>query len=95
MDGRSISSSAVGTIRARMMPATAAPASSTEAKATSRVRRTSGSGSSLRVSWVMTASVPSEPTNSPRRSYPTTFLTILPPAEQRVPSGRTKRAPST
>ncbi len=54
-----------------------------------------GFGTSRRTIFVMMASVPSEPTSSCVRSYPTTFFTVFPPVVTISPVGSTASRPST
>src|SRR5699024_853830 len=54
-----------------------------------------GFGMRRKVASVMTASVPSDPTISFVRSYPVTFLTVLPPVLRTFPSAVTISSPIT
>ncbi len=91
----SISSSALGTTRAWTRLATASTAWRTVANVARSVTCVGGSGTSLTMTLVITASVPSDPTSSCVRSYPTTFLTLLPPVLITSPDGSTASSPST
>jgi hypothetical protein len=66
----SIISTAAGTIPAATMSETTSPAALTDGKSASSVRTDSGVRSSRTVILVVIPSVPSEPTNTPRRSGP-------------------------
>ena len=64
----SIISKAAGNTPAAMIAETARLARSTSVKSASRVRAAGGIGESLTVASVAIPNVPSEPTNTPRRS---------------------------
>ena len=68
MESASIISIAPGTIPAATISDTTSPAWAVEAKKATRVRTAAGAGTTRSVIRVATPSVPSEPTNAPRRS---------------------------
>jgi hypothetical protein len=90
----SIISTAAGTIPAPTMSLTTSPAARTDGKSASSVRTDSGVRSSRTTTFVVIPSVPSEPTNTPRRSGPA----CSPVSEPRVttdPSASTTSSSST
>src|SRR6266849_3827553 len=87
-------SCALGKVKT-MAADTALAASKTERKSTSAVLTLLGKGKSCTVISVATPSVPSEPTNSPTRSYPATPLIVWRPTRRISPLGRTHSSPST
>ena len=62
-------------------------------RSTVTVALASGSGWSLKVTEVISPSVPSEPTKRRGRSKPATFFTTLPPPLATTPSARTMERP--
>ena len=85
----SISSRAAGTTRRRISSDTASTAPRMPSKVASIVAFACGFGTSRSVIFVMIASVPSEPTSSCVRSYPTTFFTAFEPVVTTSPVGST------
>jgi len=70
MIGSSSASSAAGTIPAAMIADTAADAASIDSNVARAVFTASATRVSFTTTFVMTPSVPSEPTTRPVRSYP-------------------------
>ena len=90
----SIISMAAGTMPAAMMADTVAAPSSTDAKSSSRVRTAGGFGVSRTAMRVAMPSMPSPPTNAPRRSSPAGSGS-RPPRTVAVPSASTTSTAST
>ena len=74
---------------------TASAASSSVRKVAVMVRTASGLGTTLITALVITPSVPSDPTNSSVRLYPTTSLMHLEPVRTTSPVGSTTSSPMT
>ncbi|MNY07098.1 hypothetical protein D3C86_1398860 [compost metagenome] len=91
---RSIISRAAGRTPAAMRALTASEAASTVSKTASMVRTPGGIGTRRTTAWVTIPKVPSEPTITPRRSYPTTS-SVWPPSQTTSPSGKTTSSPRT
>jgi hypothetical protein len=90
----SIISSAAGTSPAAMIPLTVSAADATDVKSSSRVATTGASGVSRTAMRVAMPSVPSLPTNAPRRSRPAGSASS-PPSTVTAPSGRTTSSATT
>src|SRR5438874_378215 len=90
-----MSSSRLGRQPAAVIASTADPAAATVWNTATIVSDGSGAGRSLTVIFVITPSVPSEPTNRPVRSYPATPLAVRRPQVSTSPSASTTSSPST
>ena len=94
MQTESIISMAAGTMPRPMTADTALHADLTSGNTPSRVVTDSGTGSRRTAIFVAMPKVPSEPTNTPRRSYPGTSRAV-PPSHTADPSSITTSMPST
>jgi hypothetical protein len=95
MDALSMNSMVDGTIFAATMAETVSAASSTSLNRARIVAFVSGMGMSFRITFVMTPNVPSLPTKSLVRSYPTTPFMVLTPRLSISPVASTTSMPST
>ena len=88
IDDLSMNSIVAGTTFAAMMAETVSAAASTSSKRARIVAFASGRGMSLRVIFVTTPRVPSLPTKSLVRSYPTTPFIVLTPDVEYLARGQ-------